>query len=181
MKSPRRTTLALSVLAGAALSSLSVGCAGVKNPPALGGGGGSGTVVTPPIPGLVSIDVAPPTQTISLTASAGVLSGSASYTAMGHFMDGHTEDVTNRVNWSSQFSSLRVAQGSAMVSAPGVYTINVASGTTVTGSAMLTATFTGSRYSADFNPGGTATLDAPESPVRPRWPTRWTARSSRRT
>ena len=159
MKSPRRTNLASSVLAVATLSLLSASCAGVKNPSLNGSGGSGGTVVTPPIPGLTSIDVSPPSQTILLTASGTTLSGTATYTATGHFDDGHTEDVTARVGWSSQFRSLRVTGGNAQVSAPGVYTITVGSGS-VTANAMLTATFTGSQDGPGFDPSGHATLDA---------------------
>ncbi len=174
MKSPRRTTLASSgiilasgasasgawaggALAAAVLSLLSIGCAGVKAP-SLGGTGGSGAVTTPPIPGLTSIDVSPPSQTILLQASGSTLSATAMYTATGHFMDGHTEDVTTRVGWSSPFKSLRITGGNAQVAAPGIYTITVGSGS-ISAMATLIATFTGSQDGPGFDPSGHATLD----------------------
>jgi len=156
----------LSILVGAALSSLSFGCAGVKNNPpntGTGGSGGSG-VVAPPIPGLVSIEVTPGSQTIGLTsAGASALTGTASYTATGHFQDGHTEDVTNRVSWSSQFRSLRVTSGNVTVSAPGDYTITVAAGMIMTTTKLL-ATFSGNFTCGTFDASGESALDGASSP-----------------
>jgi len=163
MKSPRRMTLALLVLAGAATGSLAAGCAGVKTDTTGGGGGaGSGGSVGPAIAGLQSIDVSPGSQTVPLTASGSALSGSASFTATGHFDDGHTEDITSKVGWPSQFKSLHVQGGAATVTAPGSYTITAASGS-VTGTATLIASFTGNRLAADFNPGGVAIMDGTPS------------------
>ncbi len=194
MKSPRRTTLASSGLACAALSSpgaalsfsgaalsfsgaalsfsgaalsfatvalsiLAFGCAGVKNPQVSNGtGGNSGMVVAPPIPGLQSIDVSPASQMVLLQANGTMLTGSATYMANGHFDDGHTEDVTSKVGWSSQFATLTVVRGVANVRAPGVYTITaVAGGITATG--QLKATFQGNLLGNGFDPSGQGTLD----------------------
>jgi len=162
MKSPRRTTLASSVLASAALSILVFGCAGVKNAPPPGSGGTGGTVVAPPIAGLQSIDVSPPSNSIVLNASGTTLSGSATYTATGHFMDGHSEDVTARVAWPSQFRTLIVTKGQASVTAPGVYAITAVSGS-VTGMGQLTASFQGALDGPGFDPSGHATLDGATS------------------
>jgi hypothetical protein len=178
MKSPRRTTLASSVSSGAALSFASValsilvvvlvvlgglGCAGVKSaPPPNGSGGGSGQVTAPPIPGLRSIDVNPPSQTVLLNASGTTLSGSTTYTATGHFDDGHTEDVTSRVAWPSQFRSLIITRGMASVTAPGIYAVTAISGT-VMGMGQLTATFQGDLLGNGFDPSGKATLDGTTS------------------
>jgi hypothetical protein len=165
MKSPRRTTLALSVLAAAALSSLMLslpimpimGCAGVKRPDT-GTGGSSGSM--PAIPNLLTIQISPGSQSVSLNSTGGAsLTASASFTATGTFRDGHTEDVTSRVGWPSQFRSLHVQSGTATVTAPGKYTITAASGS-VMGTAMLTATFSGNRYGDGFDPGQAGGLDA---------------------
>jgi hypothetical protein len=165
MKSPRRTTLALFILSGAALSTLSFGCAGVKAPGGPSGGAGSGgTVVTPPIKGLTSIDVSPPMQSVLLTATAsGGLTGSTSFTATGHFDDGHTEDVSDRVAWSSGFSSTIITRGMVMVSAPGIYTISATSGGTIMGTAQLIATFQGDLLGTGFDMSGKGTLDGSPS------------------
>ena len=174
MKSLRRTTLALSaypifIWVAAAASGLTVGCAGVK--PMTGPGGGTGGSIVPPsIPGLVSIDVSPPSQAVNLMASGSALSATASFTALGHFQDGHTDDVTARVGWPSKFTSLRVNAGMASVNAPGIYTITAASGS-VMGTATLTASFSGNRYATGFNPGDATALDAaPSGPAMIAYP-----------
>ncbi len=179
MKSSRRTTLALPIslsivlpiLAGAALSTLSFGCAGVKAPGGPTGGAGSGgTVVGPTIKGLTSIDVSPPSQTIVLATSGNSLSGSAMYTATGHFDDGHTEDITNQVGWSTGFSSANVARGTVNVSAPGTYTVTVTAGS-VTGMGTLIATFQGSLLATGFDPSGQGALDGtPSGPTLIAYP-----------
>lgn len=163
MKSPRRTTLALFFLSGAALSTLSFGCAGVKAPGAPNGGGGSGgTIVTPAIKGLTSIDVSPPSQTVLLaTTPSGGLTGSTPmpYVATGHFDDGHTEDVSDRVGWSSGFSTTIITRANVTVSAPGIYTITASSGGTIMGTAQLTATFQGDLLGTGFDMSGKGALD----------------------
>ena len=99
--------------------------------------------------------------------------------ATGHFMDGHTEDVTRGSAGRSQFSSLTRRAGNARVSAPGVYTINVASGTRSTGSAMLTATFTGTATATASIPAGRPRSTARHRPDQLAYPL--DERSSRRT
>ena len=100
----------------------------------------------------------PPSQTVALSAAGSSLTGSAMFTATGHFGDGHTEDVTSRVSWPSDFDSLHVTAGAASVSAPGSYTV-VATAGTVLGTATLTATFSGNRLAPGFDPAGVAVLD----------------------
>ena len=162
MKSPRRTTLALSVLAAAALSSLVLGamitgCAGVKSPPT----GAGGNVGSTAIPNLASIQVTPGTQSVLLMSTGGSgLTATVGFTATGTFRDGHSEDVTARVGWPSQFRSLQVQAGKAIVTAPGKYTVTAVSGS-VMGTAMLTATLNGSRAVDGLDPGVPAALDAP--------------------
>jgi hypothetical protein len=145
------------VLAAAALSSSIMGCAGVKSP-ATGAGGSNGSM--PAIPNLVSIDVTPVSPSVQLMSTGGSsLTATVGFTATGKFRDGHTEDVTARVGWPSQFRSLHVQSGNAIVTAPGKYTITAASGS-VMGTAMLTATFNGSRAADGLDPGVPAALDA---------------------
>ena len=167
MKSPRRTTLASSRasgaalgFAGAALSILALGCAGVKNapPPGSGSGGSSGMVVAPPIAGLQSIEVMPATATVVLQANGTTLAGSQTFTATGHFMDGHSEDVTSKVGWSSQFTTLTVVRGVANVRAPGVFPVTAVAGS-INGTGQLTATFQGNLMGNGFDPSGQSTLD----------------------
>ena len=58
--------------------------------------------------GLVSIDVTPPSQDVVLLATGNTLTASATFTATGHFSDGHTEDVTSRVSLAER---VRLAAG----------------------------------------------------------------------
>jgi hypothetical protein len=146
----------------AALFGLVFGCAGVQKDSSSGGSGGHGGVTPPAIPGLVSIDVTPSTQTVALTQNGNGLTGSANYTAIGHMMDGSTQDITMRVGWSSAFKSLRVQTGAATVTAPGTYTITAASGS-VSATAQLVATFSGSFHADGFDPSGDAMLDGSAS------------------
>jgi hypothetical protein len=147
-------------LAGVALSILAFGCAGVKNPSNnnSGSGGNGGGTTAPPIPGLQSIEVTPGTAPVVLQANGTLLSGSATFMAIGHFMDGHTDDVTTKVGWSSQFSTLTVTRGVANVRAPGVFTVTAVAGP-ITGSAQLIATFQGNLMGNGFDPSGQSSLD----------------------
>jgi hypothetical protein len=111
-----------------------------------------------PLSGMVSIEVNPPSQTVALSVAGISLTGSAVFTATGHFGDGHTEDVTTRVSWPSDFDSLHITAGAANVSAPGRYTVVATSGT-VLGTATLVATFAGNRLGPGFDPSGAAILD----------------------
>ena len=125
MKSPRRTTLASSVLTGRCAEHPRLRLCRREEPaaPGSGSGGNGGGVVAPPIP-RVAVDrrLRRRRRRCVLQANGTMLSGSATYMATGHFMDGHTEDVTSRVGWSSQFSTLTVVRGVANVRAPGVFT-----------------------------------------------------------
>jgi hypothetical protein len=119
---------------------------------------GDGATDVGPLSGMVSIEVMPPTQTVVLSAAGSSLTGSATFTATGHFGDGHTEDVTTRVAWSSDFDTLHVAAGVATATSPGSYTVR-ATGVTVVGTATLIAAFTGNRLGPGFDPAGVAILD----------------------
>jgi hypothetical protein len=109
---------------------------------------------------LVSIEVTPAAQMVDLAAGAagGSLMATATFRAIGHMTDGHTEDVSTRVSWPSSFESLRVSAGIATVRAPGTYTIRATSGV-VTGSATLTAIFSGSRFASATDPLSGSALD----------------------
>ncbi|HVY36459.1 MAG TPA: hypothetical protein VHM31_00945 [Polyangia bacterium] len=127
------------------------------------GTGGSGNAPPmPTIPGLTGISVSPGNTQLSLSAGSvpGTLSGSTSFTATGTFMDGSTQDVTSKVNWSSSPSAgLNISGGNTTVSAPGQYTITAFSGN-ISGSAMLVATFSGNFTCSDFDKsGGCAAFD----------------------
>lgn len=133
-------------LAAVVFMSLSLGCAGVKNPSGSTGSGGSGGTLVPPcIAGLQSISVGPATQTVnlSLDQNTGTFSSvSASFRATGTMSDGSTQDVSDRVLWPSSFATLVVRNGDITVSAPGTYTISAKCGNLV-GSGKLLATFHG--------------------------------------
>lgn len=143
------------------------GCAGVKGKPSdTGSGGGSGNhtgsggtgnvVMMPSIPGLTGITVSPGNTNVSLAAGsiAGQLSGTASFTATGAFQDGSSKDVTSMVNWTSSPSvGVQVSGGSVNVSAPGQFTIRASSGS-LSGTATLSATFTGNFTCMDFDTTG---------------------------
>jgi hypothetical protein len=134
------------------------GCAGVKPMSTSTGGGGSGgmMMINPAIPGLTGLTVSPPSTNITLTngSTPGTLTGSASYTANGTFMDGSSMDVTARVNWSASPSSgTFITNGNVTITAPGSYTITATSGN-VTASATLTAVFSGGFTCTDFDTSG---------------------------
>ena len=73
-------------------------------------------------------------------------------------MDGHSEDVTSKVGWSSQFTTLTVVRGVANVRAPGVFPVTAVAGS-INGMAQLTATFQGNLMGNGFDPSGQSTLD----------------------
>jgi hypothetical protein len=158
----RHAVLTFSIPVGLALAGLASGCAGVKNPDIGGSRGTGGAYVMPSIPGLVSLDVSPSSQTVALTQTGGMLTGTATFTATGHLMDGTTRDVTAMVGWPSPFKSLVVQAGVATVTAPGTYTIMAASGS-INGSAQLIASFTGSVTAPGFDPSAQPGLDGTPS------------------
>ncbi len=176
MRSRPSPSLALSrwvprFAAAAAVALISgFGCAGVKQHTTTGntggstgtGTGGTGNVVTmmPQISGLTGLTVSG-TQNLSLTqgSSAGTLTGSATFTANGSFMDGSSRDVTSMVNWSSSpGTGVVILGGNATITAPGTYTI-VASSGNVTGQTTVVATFSGNFTCADFGGSGCGSVD----------------------
>jgi hypothetical protein len=146
------------------------GCAGVKAHAPTGTGGtgniGSGTggtgniPIMPGISGLTGLSVSG-TQMVSLTAGnvAGTLTGTATFTAQGTFMDGSSSDVTGQVNWSSSPQvGIQVIGGMATVTAPGSYTIIASSGG-VSNTTTLVATFSGKFTCSDFGGTGCPAFD----------------------
>jgi WD40-like Beta Propeller Repeat len=165
MRTRLRWNLAWSISLCAVLAAAGSGCASVKSPQTTGSGGSGGSL--PAIPGLVSLQVTPPSQTVNLTADQnGVFTpGTAQYQAIGTMDDGTTKDVSTRVQWPSNLSALTISSGNASVTAPGTYSIVAQSGS-ITASATLIASFNGSfnagavtpdeKTSLDGSPGGTA-------------------------
>ncbi|HXJ23429.1 MAG TPA: hypothetical protein VMT03_24660 [Polyangia bacterium] len=128
------------------------------------GTGGTGNVIImmmPSIQGLTGLSVSG-TPSVSLTAgsSPGTLTGTASYTATGTFMDGSSRDVSSQVNWSSSpGTGIQNLGGSVTVSAPGTYTITASSGDVNSAPVTLVATFSGNFTCSDFGGTGCGTVD----------------------
>lgn len=99
-------------------------------------------------PALQSIDVAPPT--VSLTAG-GAVAPSQQFTATGHFADGHTEDVTAQVAWSLSDPGIGTiaAGGFTGVEARGGIATVTADDAGVQGTATLTIKYVDQRVSTD--------------------------------
>ncbi|HXU00241.1 MAG TPA: hypothetical protein VN903_04580, partial [Polyangia bacterium] len=161
-----RMVLAFMACAAMTLVLATGGCAGVKpgstNATGTGGLGGIGTM--PPIAGLESLDITPPTGTVTLTSTNGVLSGPpVQFTASGK-INGVVTDVTKQVTWYADLKGVSLQNGTAMASAPGTYGIHAKSGP-FTASASLNATFTGAIFGTGFDQGNNnkTVLDATPS------------------
>jgi WD40-like Beta Propeller Repeat len=147
------------------------GCAGVK-PHAGGtggtnggtGSGGTGNVYMPPMPsiqGLTGLSISG-TTTVSLTAGStpGTLTGMATYTATGTFMDGSSKDVSSMVNWGANpATGITVLGGNGTITAPGTYQISATSGTVSSNQVTLVATFSGNFTCTDFGGSGCGSAD----------------------
>ena len=106
------------VLASILALAAGAGCAGVKQGVTAGNGGNGGNV-PPPISGLTSITVTPPTSSVALTmGTTGLNPATVNLTATG-IINGASEDVTTRVQWSSNLPGASVSNGVVTVSAPG--------------------------------------------------------------
>jgi hypothetical protein len=131
-----------------------VGCAGIKDPGSQTGTGGIGGIGgPPPINGLESLTVNPPTASVTLmpTGAGSALRATQQFTATG-VINGMPQDVSTQVSWSSNLMGVTFTGGTANVSSPGVYTITAKSGS-VSASAMLTATYSGDQFDPGFNQG----------------------------
>ena len=91
----------------------------------------------PGLDGLVSIAVAPPNLTLTITDSTGVMQD---YTASGTFKDGHSEDITAKVTFSSSAGLGQFASANHYVAAGGKggLTSIVAQAGLISGSTTLT-------------------------------------------
>lgn len=119
-----------------------------------GGGDGGPTA----IPGLTAIAVTPASATFTVVDG---VAQTGDFKATGTFLDGHTEDVTDRVAWSLADGSL------GSVDAKGRYTTTTVRGGSTklnasdgvqTGSAMVSVTWKSTRVSQDD--GSTAPADS---------------------
>jgi WD40-like Beta Propeller Repeat len=152
---------------------LSAGCAGVKTSGATGaagsssatgagGLGGGGSSQPPALEGLVTIIVAPPTQTVTFQTGG---SATATYTATGMFSDGSSRDVTSLVMWktSAPLAVVTVVGGVATAHGAGIVDVTATSGS-VSGTAKLVANVTGSIMASGFPAGDQTSLDGTATP-----------------
>ncbi len=128
------------------------------------GGGGAGV-------SLAAIEVTPASQTVTLAAtSATSFSATARFTAMGHFSDGHDEEVSARAIWSSAAAALKIAAGRATISAPGTFAVT-AMVDGVVGTATLIATLETAVTGGSLDPAAAAALDGvPAGPTQIAYP-----------
>lgn len=142
-----RNTLSLLVVAGF----FTAGCGPSDSRGTGGDGGGS-------IAGLMSIDVMPSAAALTI---AGGQPASQQFSALGHFVDGHTEDVTGRVSWALTDVSVGTLDGGGAftsVTLHGGHSLVQASDGTHQGAANLTVKLVTSRVSTDD--GSTAPADS---------------------
>lgn len=108
---------------------------------------------------VASIEVTPPSQTITLTGDKlSMLSGMTTFTAVGRKADGTTVDVSGMVSWTID-PIASITRGEVRVRAPGVYRITASArtaGGVVTSGADLIAQFNG-RIPAEMPAGQTPT------------------------
>jgi hypothetical protein len=146
-------------------------CAGTK-PVATAGTGGAGLTGLggvggpPPINGLTSLTISPPSATVTLTAAAGGLltSNPQKYMAMG-VVNGVSMDVSSQVYWTTDLQGVNFTpDGTATATAPGIFTVIAKSGS-IMANASLTASFTGSIFDPGFNQqnNNKTALDGPPS------------------
>ena len=134
------------------------GCAKVSMTTPPGGSGGS-TVSVVTIPGLVSLAVSPPSATIGLTLNNGqIVPGMSRFTVQATLNDGSSVDATDRVTWSL-IPALGMAQGgNVTVTAPGIFSVTASNGP-ISGTAHLTATFSGKFNEPAFDIANASKLD----------------------
>jgi hypothetical protein len=139
------------LLSTALVVATTAGCAGVKAGATISGTAGTGGGAPPPINGLTSITVTPPTSTVALTmGTSGLNSQTVNLMATG-VVNGTSEDVTTMVQWLSNLPGAGVSGGGVVtVSSPGTYTITARSGM-IMGTATIVATFNGDMFGDGFN------------------------------
>jgi len=130
----------------------SVAAAGCDHSTSNGDGGAPG------LDGLTTITVAPANLTLTVTDTAGA---AQDYTASGTFKDGHSEDITGKVNWASSASLGQFTNGNHFASAAGRggLTNIVATAGLISGSTALTLVLQASANDPNSmnlpsNPGG---------------------------
>src|SRR5262245_24741982 len=135
MKALKSLCSPLVLLAGIAVAGAVAGggCAGTKPRETTGTGGsfGTGGSGPPPINGLTSLTVTPPSATVTLSPGSSpgsLMAPPQMFTATG-VINGETKDVTTGVSWSVDLKGVSVQNGMAIATAPGVYTIIAKSGT----------------------------------------------------
>ncbi len=120
------------------------------------GGSGSGADAGPSgiDLGLSSLTVSPGHADVALAldAASGSLAGTATFKAAGTTASG-TSDVTAQVGWAASSPAAAVAAGVVTVTQPGTFTITARSGT-VSATATVTATFSGSLNAPGFSSTG---------------------------
>jgi hypothetical protein len=127
-----------------------VGC---SNPDQAGSGDGAMH-----LPGLMSIDVSPASASLTITNAT---AATQPFTALGHFSDGHSEDVTARVGWSLTdpgIGTFDAMGGFTSATTRGGHATVTASDGQVAGTADLLVKLVTSRVSSDD--GSTAPADS---------------------
>ncbi len=125
--------------------------------PTLSAGGGKPTPTPGPLDGLQTIEVMPATATLATNNGA---SATADFAAIGHYLDGHTTDVTALVGWSLSDASLGTLASGHYTSTAlrgGTATVTAAAGA-IAGSATIDLTLRSTRVSSDD--GSTAPADS---------------------
>ncbi len=148
-------------LAGFLMTVAWLGCAKVQQVPGGGNGtGGSGTYTGPAIANLATLMVNPPTKSLPLMSdpSGQLVPATFSFTAQATYNDNTSDNATARVFWSISPRTADIANGVATVRAPGIYRVTASSGS-VSASADLTATFTGTKTGPGFSASNMGKLD----------------------
>ncbi|MEP6655483.1 MAG: hypothetical protein ABJA82_19110 [Myxococcales bacterium] len=142
------------------------GCAKVEQRAGEGTGGASGGSTTPvaTIPGLVSLTVSPPNDSVELTDNNGQIGPvTRMFTAQGALDDQSTTSVTDRVNWTiSPRTGGTISHGVVTIAVPGIYTVTASSGA-INAHADLVATFKGNRFGQGFSAANATKLDGTPS------------------
>lgn len=147
-----RVAVLLAVLGG--------GLPGCGNSKIGSGHGGNDAGQSDPFAGLTSIEVQPPVLSLVVTPGTPVV---GDFTAIGHYTDGHTAELTGQLTWDVRDHSLGAIESGRYTSATtrGGTTTVIASGGGVAGTAQLSLKFQASLVSGDD--GSTAPADSAAS------------------